>query len=174
VRYDLFPEAVVRTESSLSEKASMHLTIRILLIVVLLLSVGFWGWKQHSRRPVGIYVGAPADTSDPGCTHYRSLVLNISPRHLVKLNHDAVQFESLAATLKNIYRERYDRILFVRAEPDVSFQEAMTVLDLARGAVPDMHLILLTPGLEKTEPCLLMHLPEKMGMSINAPIATPS
>jgi biopolymer transport protein ExbD len=157
----------------LNKEAEMRLALRILLILTLSATVGFWGWNRLSRRSTGIYVGLPAHTSDPECA-FSSIVLNISKPHSVKLNYDSVRFESLPATLKHVYGERYDQILFVRADSDVTFQDVMEIIDSARRAVPDVHLILLTPGLERIQPCLVGHLPEKMSMNIDELISTPS
>jgi biopolymer transport protein ExbD len=72
---------------------------------------------------------------------------------LVKIGYGLVPRESLAARLKNIYSQRYKHVLLVRADPDISFQEVMGVVDIAREAVPDMQLVLLTPRAEKTMAC---------------------
>jgi biopolymer transport protein ExbD len=72
---------------------------------------------------------------------------------LVKISYAPVPRESLAAELKNIYSQRYKHALLVRAGPDISFQEVMGVVDIARGAVPDLQLVLLTPRAEKTMAC---------------------
>ena len=74
----------------------------------------------------------------------------------MKVNHDTVPLESLGARLKGIYSQRYRRILLVRADPNVNFDEVMQVIYEAQGGVSDMQLVVLTPKAEKTAPsCLL-------------------
>jgi biopolymer transport protein ExbD len=82
---------------------------------------------------------------------------------LVKINYDPVPLESLPARLKDIYSQRYKHVLLVRADPDIRVQEVMGVIDIARGAVSDMQLVLLTPRAEKTTPCLYIEGVSKMG-----------
>jgi biopolymer transport protein ExbD len=138
---------------------NMRLTRRILLILTVLLLVAFWNWRHISRRSAGIAVGLPADSPTLGCS---DLVLSISKQHLVKINYDRVPLESLAARLKDIYGQRYEHLLLVRADPDISFQEVMGVIDIARGADSDMQFVLLTPRAEKVTPCLYTEAVSKM------------
>jgi biopolymer transport protein ExbD len=131
----------------------MHVRLarRTLLILIVLLLTASWSVRRYLRRSAGVDVGLPADSPTLGCS---DLVLSISKQHLVKISYAPVPRESPAAELKNIYSQRYKHVLLVRAEPDISFQEVMGVVDIARGAVPDMRLVLLTPRAEKTMACL--------------------
>ncbi len=129
----------------------MRLARRALLILTVLLLAAFWSLKRLSRQSAGIDVGLPADSPKLGCS---DLVLTISKQHSVKINYDPVPLESLAPRLKDMYRQRYKHVLLFRAEPDISFQEVMGVIDIARGAVSDMQLVVLTPRAEKTTACL--------------------
>jgi biopolymer transport protein ExbD len=130
---------------------NMRLIRRVLLILIVLLLVAFWNWRRIYRCSAGIDVGLPADSPTLGCS---DLVLSISKQHFVKINHDPIPIQSLAARLRAIYSQRYKHVLLVRADPDVDFQEVMGVIDIARGADSDMQLVLLTPRVEKTTPCL--------------------
>jgi biopolymer transport protein ExbD len=114
-----------------------------MLTVLLLLAL--WSSRRLSRRSAGIYVGLPAESSTLDC---RDLVLTISKQHSVKVNHDTVPLESLGARLKGIYSQRYRRILLVRADPDVNFDEVTQVIYEAQGGVSDMQLVVLTPNAE--------------------------
>jgi|HubBroStandDraft_5_1064220.scaffolds.fasta_scaffold335290_1 biopolymer transport protein ExbD len=130
---------------------NMRLARRVPLILIVLLLVAFWNWRRIYRCSAGIDVGLPADSPTLGCS---DLVLSISKQHFVKINHDPIPIQSLAARLRAIYSQRYKHVLLVRADPDVGFQEVMGVIDIARGADSDMELVLLTPRAEKMTPCL--------------------
>ena len=130
---------------------NMSLARRVLLILIVLFLVAFWNWRRSYRCSAGIDVGLPADSPTLGCS---DLVLSISKQHFVKINHDPIPIQSLAARLRAIYSQRYKHVLLVRADPDVGFQEVMGVIDIARGADSDMELVLLTPRAEKMTPCL--------------------
>jgi biopolymer transport protein ExbD len=138
----------------------MRIALRILLMLAVLLLLALWGWRRLSRRAAGIYVGLPAESSALDC---RDLVLTISKNHSVKINYDTVPLESLAARLKGIYSQRYWRELLVRADPEVSVDEAIGVVDVVHGAVPDVQLVILTPKTEKTAAsCLVIDGPNTM------------
>jgi biopolymer transport protein ExbD len=128
----------------------VHLARRTLLILILLLLTAFWSVRRYWRWSAGFDVGLPVDSPKFGCS---DVVLTVSTQHLVKIGYGLVPRESLAARLKNIYSQRYKHSLLVRADPDISFQEVMGVVDIAREAVPDMQLVLLTPRAEKTMAC---------------------
>lgn len=131
----------------------MHVRLarRTLLILTVLFLTAFWSVRRYSRRSAGVDVGLPVDSPKFGCS---DVALTVSTQHLVKISYAPVPRESLAAELKNIYSQRYKHVLLVRADPDISFQEVMGVVDIARGAVPDMRLVLLAPRAEKTMACL--------------------
>jgi biopolymer transport protein ExbD len=138
---------------------NMRIAIRILLIVTVFLLLALWSWRRHSHRSVGIYVGLPAQSST---LVFNDMVLTISKQHSVKINNFPVPFESLVARLKIVDSQRYRHILLVRADPDTSFQEVLGVVDIARGAVPDVQLVVLTPKVEKTTICYPVEEPNKM------------
>jgi biopolymer transport protein ExbD len=130
----------------------MRLAVRILLILTVL-SVAFLGSRRLRPQPAGIYVGLPPDSPGLG---FGELVLGISKQHSIKINYDRVPIESLAARLNAICGFRYKCVVFVRADPDISFQEVMDVIDVAQGAVADVQLVLVTPRMERN----MLRLPE--------------
>lgn len=137
----------------------MRIAIRILLISTVILLLGLWSWRRHSHRSVGIYVGLNAESPTLGCS---DMVLTISKQHSVKINNFPVPFKSLAFRLNSIYSQRHSHVLLVRADPELNFQEVLGVVDVTRGAVPDMQLVVLTPKVEKTTICYPVEEPNKM------------
>ena len=130
----------------------MHVRLarRTLLILSVLLLATIWSVRRLSRRSAGLDVELHSDSPKFGCSE---VVLTVSAQHLVKVNGHPIPHESLAAELKNLFSERYKHVLLVRADPEISFQEAMEAVDIARGAVPDMQLVFLTPSAETTMVC---------------------
>jgi biopolymer transport protein ExbD len=139
---------------------NVRIAFRILLILTVVLLLALWNSRRLSRRSAGIYVGVPAESSALDCS---DMVLTISKQRSVKINSDPVPLESLAARLKGIYGQRYRRVLLVRADPEITFQEAMEAVDIARGAVPDMQLVFLTPKAETTRACPIVEGFSKVG-----------
>jgi biopolymer transport protein ExbD len=71
----------------------------------------------------------------------------------IQLNGEHISRAELARQLRRIYSTRAERVLYVRADPGVEFQQVAELLDVAESSVEDLHVRLLTPALER-DPCL--------------------
>ena len=111
------------------------------------------------HTPRGFYIELPAHTSQSQCGDFDVIVLQISKEHTLKINSEPVKRETVGARLHDIYRLRAERLLLVRADPDVSFQEVAGAIDVAHGAVKNLYVTLITPDAEK-EPCLFIVAPK--------------
>jgi biopolymer transport protein ExbD len=90
---------------------------------------------------------------------FDAIVLQISKEHSLTINSERVTRETVGGRLHDIYRVRAERLLLIRADPDVSFQEVARVIDVAQGAVKkNLYVTLIMPGPEK-EPCLFIAVP---------------
>lgn len=61
----------------------------------------------------------------------------------LKINQEPVSWEGLRARLIEVYKTRAERVLFVKAESDVEFEEVARVIDTAHGAFADMKVGLM-------------------------------
>jgi len=136
----------------------MRLTLRILLLATVVLIVGLRVSKTLNHRPSGFYVELVAHTSSSECGDGRKIVLQILKGHTFKINSETVLSEDLKGQLREIFRTRAERVLLIRADPDVSFQEVVSAIDAAEGDVTNLHVVLLTPEGEK-EPCWVIKSP---------------
>jgi biopolymer transport protein ExbD len=62
------------------------------------------------------------------------IVLEIAADGSMAINTQAVPPGGLERRLREIYSARSDKLLFVKASPDVLYQEVISALDAARGA----------------------------------------
>jgi len=136
----------------------MRLTLRILLIATVVLMFGFKATKRHLSQSAGFYSELPAHTSQSQCGDFDVIVLQISKDHSLKINSEQIPREIIAGRLKDIYRVRAERLLLIRADPDLTFQDVVRNIDVAQGAVKNLYVTLITPGAEK-EPCLFIVAP---------------
>ncbi len=60
--------------------------------------------------------------------------------------------------MNDIYRLRAERLLLIKADPNLSFQDVANIIDVANGSVENLFVTLVTPGAEK-EPCLFILQP---------------
>ncbi|HEY0303912.1 MAG TPA: biopolymer transporter ExbD [Longimicrobiales bacterium] len=63
-----------------------------------------------------------------------NIVLQIEPNGVYKINTLQVPQAQLESKLKDIYANRPQKIIFVKAGPDVIYQDVIAAMDAARGA----------------------------------------
>ncbi len=62
------------------------------------------------------------------------IILQIEPGGVYKINALQVSKAQLAAKLTEIYRDRPQKVIFVKANPNVIYQDVIEAMDWARGA----------------------------------------
>ena len=135
----------------------MRLAIRILLIVTIVLMIGFR--VETALKPVyGFYIQLPEQTSQSECGDSDVIVLQLAKDHSLAINSETVTRENVGGRLHDIYHTRAERLLLIRADPDLRFQEVADIIDVAQGAVKNLYVTLITPGAEK-EPCMFIVAP---------------
>lgn len=65
-------------------------------------------------------------------------------RPLVRINQEPVEWAALRSRLIEIYKTRAERVLFVKADRNIDFEEVADVIDTAHGAFQDMKIGLIT------------------------------
>ena len=136
-------------------------TLRILLVATAVLILGLQVSKKLNTPPEGLYVTLIAHTSPSECGDADVIVLQLLNDRSFKIDSETVRIENLRVRLREIYRSRAERILLVRVDPEVSFQEAVTAIAGAKGAVSNLYVALLTPDAQK-EPCLYVTKPPEL------------
>jgi biopolymer transport protein ExbD len=131
---------------------------RILLVATAVLILGLRISIKLNSKPSGLYVKLLAHTSPSECGDSDVIVLQLLNDRSFRINSERVSSENLRGRLREIFRPRAERILLVRADPEVSFQEVVTAIGIAEGAVSNLYVALLTPEAEK-EPCLYITMP---------------
>jgi len=62
------------------------------------------------------------------------IVLQVLPNGAYKINSEAVTKENLSKRLKEIFEPRPDKIIFVKGDPKVKYQDVIFGMDQSRGA----------------------------------------
>jgi biopolymer transport protein ExbD len=65
-----------------------------------------------------------------------------------KINQDDVTLENLQGKLAEIYKTRAEKVMFVKADNDLFFQNVAQVIDIAHMADPDIKVGLITAKVE--------------------------
>ncbi len=65
-------------------------------------------------------------------------------RPRLMINQEPVDWDALRGRIVDIYKLRAERVLFVRADRNIDFEEVANVIDTAHGAFQDMKIGLIT------------------------------
>jgi len=67
---------------------------------------------------------------------------------IYKINQDEVALSSLEGRLADIYKTRAEKVMFVKGDSDLPFQDVAQVIDIAHMADPDIKVGLITAKIE--------------------------
>ncbi len=124
--------------------ADMNVTpmIDVLLVLIIIFMM---------IQPATITTGLDASLPHPPTTKSdspRTVVIQVlapgSGRPHLLINQQPVEPEALRARIIEIYKTRAERVMFVKADPNIDFAEVASVIDTARGAFQDIKVGLIT------------------------------
>jgi biopolymer transport protein TolR len=77
----------------------------------------------------------------------KTVVVQVLANNKVKINQDDITWDGLGPRLEQIFKERAEKIAFVKGDNDVLFMDVAHAIDIMRGAGID-HIGLITAKLE--------------------------
>lgn len=80
-------------------------------------------------------------------TNIRTVVVSVNADKSIMINRDPVRLDVLEERLRNIFKTRAERVMFVRGAPTLDFREVAQVIDIGKGAGVD-RIGLLTEELQ--------------------------
>ena len=75
------------------------------------------------------------------------MVIVINRDHSMMLNQEPTDENKLGPRLEEVFKTRAERVVFVKADPDLEFQSVAKAIDIAKGAGIDK-VGLMTPKVE--------------------------
>jgi len=102
--------------------------------VLLVLLIIFMLIVPSSRKAIDVQLPDPTPTTAPANPNVDQIVLEVLPKGQFSINKQPVTKDRLAARLKEIYDPRPDKIIFVKGDPTVTYQDVINAMDVARGA----------------------------------------
>ena len=102
--------------------------------VLLVLLIIFMMIIPLSRKAIDVQLPDPTPTKQPPNAKPDQIVLEVLPGPTFQINKAPVDKAGLGARLKEIYDPRPEKIMFLKGDPDVTYQDVIFAMDQARGA----------------------------------------
>ena len=102
--------------------------------VLLVLLIIFMMVIPMSRKAVDLQLPDPTPDNSSSGPPPSQIVLEVLPGNTFKINSQPVAKAELAKKLKEIYDPRPDKIIFVKGDPTVKYQDVIAAMDIARGS----------------------------------------
>ncbi len=117
-----------------SNHLSNDINVTPMIDVLLVLLVIFMMIVPSARKAVDVQVPDPTPSTVPATAQSNQIVLEVTPNDGFSINKEIVTKDRLKARLHEIYDQRPEKIIFVKGDPKVKYQEVIYAMDVARGA----------------------------------------
>jgi biopolymer transport protein TolR len=109
-----------------------------LIDVLLVLLIIFMVITPLTPKGLDALVPQPPPPNTPPQDNQRTVVVQVmqvgdTGKPKLKINQDDVSWDQLSTRLTDIFKTRAERVMFVKGDPDVEFQNVAQVIDIARG-----------------------------------------
>jgi biopolymer transport protein TolR len=101
--------------------------------VLMVLLIIFMVIVPSSRKAIDVQLPDP-NPQPSTATNSSQIVLSVHPGGQYEINKEPATAATLASRLKQIYDPRPDKIIFIKGDPNVTFQEIIKAMDVSRGA----------------------------------------
>ena len=102
--------------------------------IMLVLLIIFMVMQPMMRKAIDLQLPDPQPAQAPPGAQSSQIVLEVGPNNYYAINKEVVTLERLGSRLREIYDPRPDKIIFVKGDPKVRYQDVIQAMDIARGA----------------------------------------
>jgi biopolymer transport protein TolR len=118
------------SERGLTNEINVTPMIDILLVLLVIFMMAV----PMARKAIDVQIPDPNPQVVPANNNSDQIVLQVLPGGAYKINSEDVPKDRLFARLKEIYDPRPDKIIFVKGDTAVVYQDVIHAMDVARGA----------------------------------------
>ena len=116
--------------SGLTNEPNVVPMIDILLVLLII----FMLMQPLLRKALDIQLPDPTPAQVPPSQAPNQIVLEVGPDDYYAINTRVVPAPDLLDSLKAVYEGRPDKVLFIKGDPKVKYQNVIHAMDVARGA----------------------------------------
>ncbi len=111
-----------------------EINVTPMIDVLLVLLIIFMMAIPMLRKAIDVQIPDPTPTQTVAPDNSDQIVLQVLPGEKFKVNSEDVAAGNLHEFLKNVYDGRPNKIIFVKGDPTVKYQDVVHAMDVARGA----------------------------------------
>jgi len=131
-----------------SKGAVANINMTPMIDVLLVLIIIFMVITPLTPKGLEALVPQPAPPNQPqNDADQRTVVISIAKDKSLQINNEATDMARLGPRLEEIFKTRAERVVFVKGDPDLDFQDVAKVIDVAKGVGIDK-VGLMTPQME--------------------------
>ncbi len=102
--------------------------------VLMVLLIIFMVIVPTSRKAIDVQVPDPNPPQQTTQQDNTSIVLTVQKGGTYLINKEAATNQTLGTRLQGIYNDRPDKVIFIKGDPDATYQDVIHAMDVARGS----------------------------------------
>ena len=111
-----------------------EINVTPMIDVLLVLLIIFMMVVPYARKAIDIQLPDPNPAVAPANAVSQQIVLEVLPNAQFAVNKEPLNKDNLVKRLKEIYENRPDKLIFVKGDPTVKYQDVIFAMDMARQA----------------------------------------
>jgi biopolymer transport protein TolR len=111
-----------------------EINVTPMIDVLLVLLIIFMMVVPMARKAIDIQLPDPNPAVAPANAVSQQIVLEVLPNSAFAVNKEPLNKDNLVTRLKEIYDNRPDKLIFVKGDPAVKYQDVIFAMDMARQA----------------------------------------
>ena len=111
-----------------------EINVTPMIDVLLVLLIIFMMVVPMARKAIDIQLPDPNPAVAPANAVSQQIVLEVLPNGAFAVNKEPLNKDNLTKRLKEIYDPRPDKLIFIKGDPTVKYQDVIAAMDIARGS----------------------------------------
>ena len=111
-----------------------EINVTPMIDVLLVLLIIFMMVVPMARKAIDIQLPDPNPAVAPANAVSQQIVLEVLPNGAFAVNKEPLNKDNLVKRLKEIYDPRPDKLIFIKGDPTVKYQDVIFAMDMARQA----------------------------------------